>query len=358
MSYWSKRWFRQREYGGVCYGCGYSSLILQFVYEKEGILVPADEPKAEFLKYHYPRAIEDDVDPKNHVLEAYLLCININDGLGILLSKPDEGSSKKYRKSNTILTPEKTDKDTTVSKSPKKQPVEVVKVSKKSKKSQETTQPDFTKKLIPTKSGVLKRIKKMSYKAKTYPERSSSFPPSMIRKPHVTRKGVVLREVPILFLTSSKKRMAEDVAKHISSKTKKLKKRKLILQVDEDEEIVPDSPLGVLNDEHLVASQGILEIATVQTDTSLPLIITSISPTTHSPTFDMVIDNPITSLFSSQSTDPPKPLNDDDTDNGGFGRSFVDLEFNLEEDDIPDHMLMFGKQFEILNKDLNFVLQS
>ena len=119
--------------------------------------MPADKPKAEFLKYHYPKAIEDDanvfpivvripdgmlkkVDPLNPVLKAYLLSINTNDGIGILLSKHDEGSSKKSRKSKTVTTPEKTDKETTVSKSSKKQLVEMVKVSKMSEKSQETAQ--------------------------------------------------------------------------------------------------------------------------------------------------------------------------------------------------------------------------
>lgn len=118
----------------------------------------------------------------------------------------------------------------------------MVKVSKKSEQSQETIKPDSSKNLIPTKSGVLKCIKKMSFKAKTSPERSSSFSPTTIRKPHVTRKGVFLRDVPISISSSSKKRRAEDVSKHISSKPKKPKKQKLILQDDEDEEIVPDSP--------------------------------------------------------------------------------------------------------------------
>lgn len=66
----------------------YWSLILRYAYEKEGVLVPTDEPNAEFVKYHYLKTIEDDVsifptvarilvgmlkmvDPLNPVLEDY-----------------------------------------------------------------------------------------------------------------------------------------------------------------------------------------------------------------------------------------------------------------------------------------------
>lgn len=38
----------------------YWSLILRYKYEKEGIEVPADEQKVEFLNYNFPKAIEDD----------------------------------------------------------------------------------------------------------------------------------------------------------------------------------------------------------------------------------------------------------------------------------------------------------
>ncbi|CAI9285519.1 unnamed protein product [Lactuca saligna] len=75
-------------------------------------------------------------------------------------------------------------------------------------------------------------------------------------------------------------------------------------------------------------------------------------------TFDQIINQPITLFFSSQSTDPPKSLNDTKIDDGGFGGTFADIEFDPEEEDIPDHMLMSGKQFKILNKKLNYILQS
>lgn len=71
----------------------YWSLVLQSVYEKEGIPVPANEAKAEFMKYHFPKSVEDDsevfpnvaritdrmlkkIDPTNSVLVKYLKRIN------------------------------------------------------------------------------------------------------------------------------------------------------------------------------------------------------------------------------------------------------------------------------------------
>lgn len=77
----------------------------------------------------------------------------------------------------------------------------------------------------------------------------------------------------------------------------------------------------------------------------------------HSPTFDTIIHQPITSLFSSQSPEKPQLVNDDDMDDGGFIGSFVEILFNSEEENIPNRMLMSGKQFKILNRKLNCLLQ-
>ncbi|CAI9302356.1 unnamed protein product [Lactuca saligna] len=115
---------------------------------------------------------------------------------------------------------------------------------------------------------------------------------------------------------------------------------------------------GVSEKEHPVSTQCILEISIITTNTSLPPFITTVSTTTHSPTFDQVINQPITSLFPYQSIDPPKLVHDDDTDDGGFRGSFVDLEFDPEEEDTLDHMLMLGKQYKILNRKLNSLLPS
>ena len=66
----------------------YWSLILQYFYNKEGILVPNDEEKVTFQSYHFPKDVVDDanefpnvaripdtmlkrVNPKNSILVAY-----------------------------------------------------------------------------------------------------------------------------------------------------------------------------------------------------------------------------------------------------------------------------------------------
>ena len=63
---------------------------------------------------------------------------------------------------------------------------------------------------------------------------------------------------------------------------------------------------------------------------SLPPFIQHISTTTTSPTIDHILQQPITTIFQSQSTDPPKPNSDDERDGGGFGGTFYDLEFDSE----------------------------
>lgn len=109
------------------------------------------------------------------------------------------------------------------------------------------------------------------------------------------------------------------------------------------------------------SSQGIPTISSSEhissTFVSLPPFIQHISTTTTSPTFDQELKQPITKIFQSQSTDPPKPNSDDETDGEGFRGTFADLEFDSGEENIADHMLMSGKQFKILNRKLNSILQ-
>ena len=93
----------------------YWSLALQSVYEKEGIPIPTDEAKAEIMKYHFPKIVEDDlevypnvaripdgmlkkIDPTNSVLVAYLKHVNPSVKTRILLKICEEGSSKKVKK--------------------------------------------------------------------------------------------------------------------------------------------------------------------------------------------------------------------------------------------------------------------
>ncbi|CAI9286464.1 unnamed protein product [Lactuca saligna] len=294
--------------------------------------------------------------------------------------------------------------------------------------------------MVPTKSGVLNRLKKMAYKPHHSPERSSSFSPSYICKPQLNSKGVVFHEIPTPVSIASKKRLSKYMTKRISKKQKK--QRKLILNEDSmEDEVVPASPLGrdktgnyslvrdspvksnleatvnldgnveaskfnttithgeqpkiytpkqtmvkplgvsttesiieevrtsgitanisnmdanfnkgdgVLNNEaqgnpSLIVSTT-FETSVVDTTISLPrfLIPTSseIPTSTHSPTFDNVMQQPITSLFPSQSTKTLKTGHDDETDDGEFMVSFANIEFDFEEENTPDHMLMSDK---------------
>ncbi|CAI9283126.1 unnamed protein product [Lactuca saligna] len=73
--------------------------------------------------------------------------------------------------------------------------------------------------------------------------------------------------------------------------------------------------------------------------------------------FVNIIQQPITTLFRSQSIEEPQFVNDDDMDGGGFMGSFSEIQFNSEYENIPDHMLMSGKQFKILNRKVNSLLQ-
>ncbi|CAI9276734.1 unnamed protein product [Lactuca saligna] len=77
------------------------------------------------------------------------------------------------------------------------------------------------KEVVDMKYGVLKRLKKMAYSSH---EKSISFSLKFHYKPQLTRKGVVSCEIPSHVSPKSKKRCAEDMAKHISTKQKKQKK--------------------------------------------------------------------------------------------------------------------------------------
>ena len=95
----------------------YQSLILQCFYDKEGILVPADEEKAIFHTYHCPKDTTDDldeftfaaripdvmlkrIDPSNPILVSYLETIDTSVETGILLPQTSEKKSKKMKKTD------------------------------------------------------------------------------------------------------------------------------------------------------------------------------------------------------------------------------------------------------------------
>lgn len=70
-------------------------------------------------------------------------------------------------------------------------------------------------------------------------------------------------------------------------------------------------------------------------------IPTFIPALTISPTFLGVKQDPITTLFSSQSTE--KSLQGNKPDDEDFMVSFADIQFILEEEDIPDDLIMSGE---------------
>ncbi|CAI9276889.1 unnamed protein product [Lactuca saligna] len=158
------------------------------------------------------------VDPSNSVSQAYLKTINPSIETGVLLQRSEEGSSKRSRRSKKVEeNPSKPIQEKKLSKSPKKKPTEDVAVSKPQETPIAPQIDEPPKEVVPSKSGVFKQIKNISHKSRSSSDRTPSFSP-MISKPHVIRKGVVLREILVPISPSSKKHKAEDMAKHISKK--------------------------------------------------------------------------------------------------------------------------------------------
>lgn len=89
----------------------------------------------------------------------------------------------------------------------------------------------------------------------------------------------------------------------------------------------------------------------LQTSTILSTLISVVLPT-----FEGVMNEPITLFFTSQSIEPDMMNNEDDDDNEDVMVGFSEFEFNLEEDNVCDTSIIFGKQFKILNSKLNSIL--
>lgn len=212
--------------------------------------------------YQFPKAMEDDpnmfpsvarfldamlcrVDPSNPVLIAYLKTINPSIETGILLPKSTGGPSKKSKGSKKVVkaSPSKPIPEP-IEKVEKSTPKKNVKSDPPSKKIDQPVVEETSthaKETMPSKSDVLKRLKKMAHGPRHSPERSSSFSPkgvshqNLTRKPQLTRKGVVIREIPTSVSPVSKKRRAEDMVKRISKK----KKRKVV--EESLDKVVPES---------------------------------------------------------------------------------------------------------------------
>ncbi|CAI9288204.1 unnamed protein product [Lactuca saligna] len=245
------------------------------------------------------------VDPTNEVLVSYLQSIDTTVVTGVL----HEEEKKKPKKSK------KTDGGSSE---------KVVKAEKKKK--------------IPVVT------------VDTVEERKSQ----VVKKTQVTHQGVTVREIPAPVSPSSKKRRVEDLAKLLKTN-----------QRLEEVEQVPETPEIKLQEEAKTSPPIGLSKVVV----SKPLEISSlpqVTSTTDSPTFQFIMDQPFTTIFSTQSTDPPHPSSpidetvaaDVETDNKGFGGTFEALHFDQVEEDFPDHMLMTMKQFKIWNSKLNSILQS
>ncbi|CAH1413073.1 unnamed protein product [Lactuca virosa] len=183
------------------------------------------------------------VNPTHKVLVKYLKTINPDVETGVLL-EVEAGSSKQSKKSkvNEAEVPA-TRMNKPKSKSPKKK--EDVEVTK------EKEVVESKKELIPSKSGVLKRL----------------------RKTQLSRKGVVVREIHAPVSPLSKKGRVDDVAKHI---TEKRYKRKLVIRDDSSEnDVVADTP-PVLSSPMVTLSTFISYVSPtpiITPSTSIPLEI-------------------------------------------------------------------------------------
>lgn len=74
-------------------------------------------------------------------------------------------------------------------------------------------------------------------------------------------------------------------------------------------------------------------------------------------TFQVVMNEPITSLFSSQSIEVDNTVTNEEENEDDFMVGFGDLEFNPNENDVPNNVIISSKQFKILNSTINYVLE-
>ncbi|CAI9294570.1 unnamed protein product [Lactuca saligna] len=287
---------------------------------------------------------------------------------------PKDQEEKKSKKSKKVAptSPKQKTKGSKSSKSPKKQTenVEVtVDETHVIEPIMEETQENV---IIPSKTRMFRRIKMKS----THKRKSSSQ--TMVRKTQITHQGVLIRELLVPVSPGSKKRVAEDIAKHLSQpkKKKKTKKtRKLVLSTvsREEDERIPETPeFTPINTSSILEKTVIIppEVSIVESifeevrtsyipthvsdmdanvnmgkggskDADQGPIIYPVTPTstipltstTVLPTFEHIISQPFTSIFPSQSTDTPKPSSPTETDNEGFGGTFKNLEFHEDEEE-------------------------
>ncbi|KAL7607148.1 hypothetical protein Lser_V15G19426 [Lactuca serriola] len=274
----------------------YWSLILEKVYKKESIPVMEDVEVAEFSLYQFPKAVEDDEAIFTHVAR-------IADAM---LRKVSQTHKVLVRYLRTIDQSEQT-----------RVLLDVAAPSKKKKLIKKDV-----KEIIPSKSGVLKKI----------------------RKAEVSSKGVTIRSIPAPISPGKKRQRAEDVSKNMQRTL--VKRRKMVIRNESsDEEIVPETPPVPST-----VNVSLPIIPTSQISTTLPLTKPLEIVTTKSVSEEVPISDTVVNV-----SDTRAPIL---TEGGEFGGIIEDIHFDSEEEDIPDHMLMTGKQFKILNQKLNAIIQS
>ncbi|KAL7605237.1 hypothetical protein Lser_V15G14681 [Lactuca serriola] len=241
----------------------YWSLILEKVYAKEGIQVPEGGEVAEFSLYQFPKAVEDDeniftsvarisdamlrkVSSTHKVLVRYMKTFNPDVQTGVLLEVSRESSKKKK-------------------KTQKEEKLQSSKVSQAERVEKEEFSHKTKKEIIPSKSGVLKKLRKSSQTTTTSPT---------IRKTGVSSKGAAFRNVPAPVSPGSKRKRAQEVAKHITQKL--YKKRKMIIRNESsDEEVVPETPPVSIS---TVVTVSLPIISQISTTTSIPLKVVTNKP--------------------------------------------------------------------------------
>ncbi|KAL7604851.1 hypothetical protein Lser_V15G19577 [Lactuca serriola] len=332
---------------------------LENTNSEKGYHVLADVEVAEFSLYQFPKVVEDDeaiftkvaripdamlrkVSPTHKVLVRYLRTIDTADQSGVL---PDVASPSKKKKGSKKL----------------------AKGSPSSNVQKEEVQKD----VLPSKSGVLKQI----------------------RKAEVSSKGVTIRSIPAPVSPGQKRQRAEDVAKNMQ-RTLEKKKKLVIRNESSDDEVVPETPPISLpvttmvtvpppisqpsQSSPIISQTQLLEIDHTKSITEevpisdmvvnvsntgapIPSVASTLPITTNSSIFDHALQNPFTTLFPSHSPETPIPsqqMSDPEVEGGAFGGVLDDISFDYDEEEIPDHMLMTGKQFKILNQKLKTIIQS
>lgn len=156
------------------------------------------------------------------MLVNYLTTVNPSIETGVLLSKVAGGPSKKNKGSKKGV------KASTSN--PSLEKVEkIVPVSPKKVIKMVVTQPTVedtntqAKETLPSKYGVLKRLKKTAHRPRHSPDMPlvKDVKSKIILRPQLNSKGVVICEIPSPVSLASKKRRAEDMAKRISKNKKK-----------------------------------------------------------------------------------------------------------------------------------------